>query len=275
MPQGYFQIIRHVRDNGRLVSPRGHDTFEAPDVVIRLNNPYRALAINTGRKLNLSIAAMEAVQLIGGFLDPKMMVSVSKNFEPFMDNGTFHGGYGERIGNQIVLVAQKLMQDNDTRQAVVQIWDKNKDNVPGMHDYPCTLSLTFQIRDDKLELHTTMRSNDVWLGLPYDIFQFTQLQITLARVLGFAVGSYFHHAISLHIYARDMDKITRVYSSLETVDTGGSLKGFGNHLTDGKHNVFGVLQRARWIGKGYEDEVHTTSPTEQWYIEQLKGHTTR
>ena len=52
-----------------------------------------------------------------------------------------------------------------------------------------------------------MRSNDVWWGLPYDVFQFTQLQLTLARLLDVAPGEYTHMVGSLHAYERDADGI--------------------------------------------------------------------
>ena len=274
MALGYKTIIDHVYENGRHTSPRGIETLEVPDLVFRLDDPTKSLAHSTGRKLNPAIAAMEAAQLIGGFLDPALMVSVSKNFEKFMDDGTFHGGYGERIGNQVLMAAQKLIKDDATRQAVVTIWDKDKDNLPGFHDYPCTLSLTFQIRDDKLELHTTMRSNDVWLGLPYDVFQFTQLQCTVANVLGLGYGPYFHHAVSMHLYLYDVVNAMKL-ESVDALPGYISLIGFGNRRTYGTNNIFGVLQRARMIGQGREDEVSQPSLTEQWFIAQLAKYTTK
>jgi thymidylate synthase len=274
MTLGYRTIIEHVLARGRPVSPRGMATLEVPDALIRLDNPTMALAIGTNRKLNLSIAAAEAVQLIGGFLDPQLLLSTSKNFAKFMDNGTFHGGYGTRIGNQVALACQKLWVDNDTRQAVIQIWDKEQDNIPRMHDYPCTLSLVFQVRGGALELHTTMRSNDVWLGLPYDIFQFTQLQITVARVLGFNLGPYYHHAVSLHLYDRDRFDADHLRLSNGSLIENRPL-GFGNERTDASLNIFGVLQRAHMIGHGEEKEVSRLSLSEQWYVKQLEKHVTR
>ena len=271
MPDGYVDIIHHIIDNGRSVSPRGQRTLEVPDVVIKLKNPARALALGVGRKLNLSIAAAEAVQLIGGFLDPHLLLSVSKTFAQFMDDGTFWGGYGERIQNQVLVAGQKLIMDNDTRQAVVTIWDKDKDNVPGKHDYPCTLSLTFQVRDHCLELHTTMRSNDVWLGLPYDIFQFTQLQITMARALGFGLGAYYHHAVSLHLYTRDMGKAAEIHKPIGSILNHPLPLGFGRARDVGNQNLFGMLKRAHMIGTGDIEELHP-SRSEAWYIEKLKDH---
>ena len=50
---------------------------------------------------------------------------------------------------------------------------------------------------------TYMRSNDLWMGFPNDVFQFTAIQIYLAMRLGVKLGSYTHIAGSLHLYDRD------------------------------------------------------------------------
>lgn len=46
-----------------------------------------------------------------------------------------------------------------------------------------------------------MRSNDVYLGLPHDIFAFTMLQEIAAREIGVGLGSYLHSVGSMHLYA--------------------------------------------------------------------------
>jgi thymidylate synthase len=45
-----------------------------------------------------------------------------------------------------------------------------------------------------------MRSNDVFLGLPHDLFAFTMLQEIAARELGVEPGTYQHSVGSLHLY---------------------------------------------------------------------------
>ena len=51
-----------------------------------------------------------------------------------------------------------------------------------------------------------MRSNDVYLGLPHDIFCFTMLQEIMARGLDVNIGRYIHTIGSLHLYTKDQDK---------------------------------------------------------------------
>ncbi len=57
-----------------------------------------------------------------------------------------------------------------------------------------------------LELQITMRSNDAWLGVPYDVIQFSMLQTAMAAELDAAVGAYTHTANSMHLYKKDWPK---------------------------------------------------------------------
>lgn len=51
-----------------------------------------------------------------------------------------------------------------------------------------------------------MRSNNVWTLLPYNIFEFTLLAEFMAADLGVALGTYHHHAVSMHLYANNLDE---------------------------------------------------------------------
>ena len=71
---------------------------------------------------------------------------------------------------------------------------------------PCTLGYRFFLRDGLLHMHTTMRSQDLWLGFCYDIFTATILQELLAGWLGAGLGSYWLCVDSLHLYDHDLPK---------------------------------------------------------------------
>ena len=48
-----------------------------------------------------------------------------------------------------------------------------------------------------------MRSNDIFIGLPHDIFCFTMLQEIVARLLYVDLGTYKHAVGSLHLYKKN------------------------------------------------------------------------
>lgn len=260
---GYREVVNKVVECGRRRAPRGIKTFDLGWVTVVLQSPFDALPLGVGRNLNTAIAAAEAVQLIGAFSDPDLLLRASPNFERFREpDGSFHGAYGRRMEYQLLHVVNRLREDPDTRRAVINLWDGHLDNAPGKNDYPCTVALGFGIVDDHLEMYTVMRSNDVWLGAPYDWFQFTQLQLTVARMLGVEPGPYHHTAWSLHLYESDLEKVGRLTEAGEFPDDVDAI-GFGTLNVD----PLKTMSRLRRLP--YE-ALEVMTPTERWYREQLR-----
>lgn len=205
---GYVEVARAVLGRGLKVAPRGSNTYELLGATIVVDCPRLTLPIGTGRNVSRAVAAMEALQLIGGFTDPVLTTKASSGFEKVKDGGAFHGAYGPRAAPQFPRVIERLRSDRHSRRAIVTIWDPAMDLYrEGLHDYPCTVSLEYMIRGGKLVAMTHMRSNDVWLGLAYDAFVFTQVQLTLCNILDIEPGCYIHHASSLHLYDTDVQQV--------------------------------------------------------------------
>jgi thymidylate synthase len=74
------------------------------------------------------------------------------------------------------------------------------------------LTLQFLLRDDRLHLVVTMRSNDAYLGLPHDVFCFTMLQEIVARSLERELGIYRHFVGSMHLYERNRSQAEELIS---------------------------------------------------------------
>lgn len=206
----YVTLVRRVRDTGRRVKVRELETRELTAVTLifpDILNPM--LPIGVGRGVNTKLAAIEALQLISGYYYHDLVLAAAPTFEDVLVDlkAPEYGAYGPRTVEQIADCVALLRADPLTRQAVVSIW--NEGDLTHVGDKPCTVFLQFLVRPDAgtmmaLELHVHMRSQDVWLGTPYDVFMFTQLQHTVARDLGLPVGRYVHHTTSLHIYERNV-----------------------------------------------------------------------
>jgi len=81
-----------------------------------------------------------------------------------------------------------------------------------------------KLREGKLEWTQVMRSNDLVLGLPYNIVQFTSIQEILASWLGVEVGTYNHISDSLHIYTNKESSVGNSISEYENPDSLGIAK---------------------------------------------------
>lgn len=128
----------------------------------------------------------------------------------------YHGAYGFRLRHnigtdQLERAYQVLSKNPDTRQVVLQIWDGKIDlprenALPASSDIPCNICSMLNVRDGRLEWTQIMRSNDLFLGTPHNIVQFTSMQEILAGWLGLEVGSYYQLSNSLHAYVNDLEK---------------------------------------------------------------------
>lgn len=55
-----------------------------------------------------------------------------------------------------------------------------------------------------------MRSNDVWVGMPNDVFCNTMIQILMCKLLNLNLGWYQHQVGDLHAYEKHFDLIDTI-----------------------------------------------------------------
>jgi thymidylate synthase len=214
----YVKLVNHVINRGEHVVVRDMPTRELTAVTMIIPNTLEPLLpIGVGRGVNLKLAALEALQLISGVARADLVRVAAPTFESVLVDATDpdYGAYGPRVVEQLADCIALLKDDPSSRQAIVSIW--NKADLRHVGDKPCTVFFQFLIRESghgfaALEMHTHMRSQDVWLGVPYDIFMFTQLQHTIANELRMPVGQYVHHTTSLHIYERDIAAANKLHA---------------------------------------------------------------
>jgi thymidylate synthase len=214
--QAYVYELRNLIIDGEHTSPRGMETRERRWRQFAVDDPLTFPMKLDGRKLRDVIGVLEALSLVGQFSVPELFTDRVAKFSEFLDGGVFHGAYATRAHGALTDLVQLLERDPDSRQAVVSVFDSTRDLNRAKRDIPCTLSLHFMCRQRELnevgevELHVSMRSNDIWLGTPYDFVQFAVLQASVAQALGARPGLYVHTAGSLHLYERDLEKAMEV-----------------------------------------------------------------
>jgi len=200
----YPALLEHALENGEEVSPRGQSTLEVCPLVFELLDPTKCLVLQRARRLNYAFAIAERLALLGGSNDPDMLSFYVPRIREFVncETGCFDGAYGPRVRPQLDFVYRELIQDPNSRRAVVSIFSPS-DQRPSL-DIPCTLTLQFLLRHGKLDLVVNMRSSDLFLGLPYDVSQFAFLQQVVASWLAVEPGRYIQWAASAHVYQADL-----------------------------------------------------------------------
>jgi len=194
-------------DDGGEVSPRGHLTKELINVNLVLLNLTENVIVNPTRDLNYRFMVAEWVWMMFGLDVVAPLARYNKEMLKFSDDGvTLAGAYGPRLLGQDQYVLRTLRADPDSRQAVVTIWDPSP---PPSKDIPCTVALQFLLRLGELHCVATMRSSDAWLGLPYDLFCFSQITNLLAGLLGVGRGTLSLNLGSGHLYEENWSHAQR------------------------------------------------------------------
>lgn len=257
----YSMIDELLGNRAEIVAPRGQATREMRNVTMTIRRPETCLPLDMNRGLNSKLAAAEVLQLLAGIADPTWMTKVSPKYLEFT-GGAMTGAYGPRLSRQMPYIIETLRKDKESRQAVATIWDPNTDMI-AHGDRPCTVYISFLIRRGGLVTSTYMRSQDVYLGMTYDLVMFSQLHQTVANVLGVEPGEMVHTVQSLHLYERDEAKADQV--TLPPAWPSMTLYGLdGDNWAD-------VQKHAREIAYNRDDAVTLETMTEQWLRNQSEA----
>ena len=107
--------------------------------------------------------------------------------------------------NQLEYVVETLKKDPNSRRVMINLWDI--DNLPEMALTPCCYNLLFNILDGKLYMQLNIRSSDVALGLPFNIFQFQVLHKLIAHECKVEPADMIVMISNLHYYDRHEEKL--------------------------------------------------------------------
>jgi thymidylate synthase len=233
----YAGLIKDVYENPDFVcAPRGQKIKEKLGVKFVIQNPRARLPFIKERKFSVAYVIAEALWYLSGNNSTEWISYYSKFWRDISDDGvTANSAYGARIfkphsrsgalshddgWTQWNWLIDELAADNDSRRAVVHIRSP-LDSRLAKKDVPCTLTLQFFLRDDKVHQVVSMRSSDLVLGIANDIPAFTIFQELLAldlterlkRPIG--LGTYTHVSNSLHIYERNFTLVESIINTTE------------------------------------------------------------
>ena len=138
-------------------------------------------------------------------------------WEQFLVNGKFDYTYNERIIHVIKPLIRLLKDDNDTRKAVLPIFDGDMDELDtnwydGSRRIPCSMYYDFLIRQNGkgekvLHICYHQRSSDFVTHFGNDVYLAWRLMEYVAKEVGVKPGYLYHTIDSLHTYQKDWDKL--------------------------------------------------------------------
>ena len=200
-------VTKQILEQGEPIHPTKGRARELSGVVLEITNPLARISRTETKGKPFSCLG-ELCWYLAKSRDFQFIRYYIPAYKRYADGDVVYGGYGPRLFDwngfdQFNNVAELLKKKPHSRQGVIQLFDAQ--DILGAHkDVPCTCSLQFLVRREKLHMISHMRSNDAFVGLPHDIFCFTMLQEIMARLLDVELGTYKHMVGSLHIYEENM-----------------------------------------------------------------------
>lgn len=206
----YKSIIKQILDKGieELNERTGHKTKSLPGITFQIDIETDGFPVLTLRKQPLKSPIAEQIWFLTGTQDTTFLRKFTKIWDLFLEeDGTLPTAYGYRwrrhFGrDQIGALVELLQKDPSSRHGVVVTWDPAQDGLGGIarKNVPCPYTFTVNIIGGRLHLHNIVRSNDMMLGCPFDVFGFALLQCILAQKLGVLPGIYTHSISNAHVY---------------------------------------------------------------------------
>ena len=112
----------------------------------------------------------------------------------------YKGGTIDQIAN----VIDQIKHHPDSRRMLVTAW--NPAEVDQMALPPCHCLFQFYVADGKLSLQLYQRSDDTFLGVPFNIASYALLLQMMAQVTGLEVGEFIHTTGDTHLYLNHLEQ---------------------------------------------------------------------
>lgn len=185
-----------------------------------------------GRNCSPIAAIGETFWVLSGRNDIGFLSQVLPRAANFSDDGvTWRGAYGPRLysNGQLDSVISRLRKNHNTRHAYLTIYDPALDSDQGLaatsltgdpvtKDMICNFALLFSIKDNRLNMTVTNRSQDVLWGMSsINFIEFSIIQEIVARLVGVEMGVYRLFSNNIHYYNNDISQKQLSQVTAETI----------------------------------------------------------
>ena len=109
--------------------------------------------------------------------------------------------------NQVHKLINGIKNDPASRRHIISLW--NIDDAWDMALQPCVWHNQFLVKQGKLHLIVGIRSNDVALGQPFNVFQYYVHQRMIAQVTGYEMGTLTFNINDAHLYERHIEPVSK------------------------------------------------------------------
>ncbi|TFH88466.1 thymidylate synthase [Billgrantia azerbaijanica] len=223
----YYKALLDSYSLDDAIYSRVGDVYDLGPACFEITSNGMNIPMLIGRGLNPFFMFAEAAWVLEGRNDLSSLEYYIKSYSIYSDdNISLNGAYGYRIRSyfgfdQIEAVVSELKRTPRSRRALITLYSPSDIINYRSKDLPCNVSMAFKIRREALDITVFNRSNDIFMGVPYNFFVFRCIQFYIASLLGVPVGVQRHITDSLHLYKKNKDSVYEILTKNNQVEAEG------------------------------------------------------
>jgi len=219
LEEAFYLGMKLTKEYGQEINVNGSKTIEVTNVSFEIKDPSDLNIKIPERKFNKNYAFAEWLWYLSTARNVVNIEKLAKIWSLIKDeNNEVESNYGNLMKPQWPWVLVELVNNPESRRCTFTINDVHHKGASDL-DYPCTQSIQFMIRDNKLNMTVNMRSNDVVFGFCNDVFTFCLFQQLMLSELNhrtdnnYELGTYNHSAASFHVYEKHYQMMNDICSN--------------------------------------------------------------
>lgn len=225
----YLNVVQRIIENGIEKADRtGTGTYSIFDATMKFDLSSGSIPLLTTKKMHWTSIIHELLWYISGSTDNNDLTKNGVRIwsEWATESGELGPIYGEQLRNwngsidQLAYVIHTLKTDPDSRRMVVSYWNPDvlpnsaispqenvelgKQALPPCHMLWQLYSVPHVDGKRRVSMKLTQRSADIFLGVPYNIVQYSILLHMICHITGNHVGDFIWSGGDVHLYSNHL-----------------------------------------------------------------------
>lgn len=200
----YLSIANKILSEGEMRDNRtGIKAISLPHVCITIDLEEDGFPILASKFVGFKTAIKELLwiwQMQSNDVRKLQDMNVHIWDEWMLEDGTIGKAYGYQLAKykQVDNLIKTIKEDPTSRRMITTLW--NIEDLPEMALQPCAFQTLWNINKGKLNCMLTIRSNDWFLGNPFNVAQYAALVHMIAQVTNYKPGRLTVCINDAHIY---------------------------------------------------------------------------
>lgn len=215
----YLSIANKILEQGEMRNNRtGIKAISLPHVCITIDLEKDGFPILASKFVGFKTAVKELLwiwQMQSNDVRKLQDMNVHIWDEWMQEDGTIGKAYGYQLAKykQVDNLIKTIKEDPTSRRMITTLW--NIEDLPEMALQPCAFQTLWNINKGYLNCMLTIRSNDWFLGNPFNVAQYAALVHMIAQVTNYKPGRLTVCINDAHIYENHIPQIQEQFGLVD------------------------------------------------------------